>query len=168
MGMELNVTVPTSLAEIKLKDYQTFIKISSQKDIDDTFLRQKIVQIFCHIPLLAVNKMRRKDFILISNSILEVLQQKPKLQTIIKLKGREFGFIPDLDNDLTLGEFVDLDEYMKDWKDFHKVMAVFYRPIIIKRKHRYIIEDYTSAKILYENKDLEGIEKLEKLSLIHI
>lgn len=142
MGMKLDVTVPTSLKDIKLRDYQRFIKIASDKDVNDIFIRQKMIQIFCDVPLLAVNKMARKDFTLISNALIEILQHKPKLTTIVKLDGKDYGFIPNLDQDMTFGEFVDLDGYMNDWDNFHKAMGVLYRPIKQKRKENYTIEEY--------------------------
>jgi hypothetical protein len=42
--------------------------------------------------------------------------------------GVEFGFIPNLD-DMTFGEYTDLDTYITDWEQMHKAMAVLYRPI---------------------------------------
>lgn len=143
--MELNITVPTSLKDIKLSDYQKFLKIAKGND-DDMFIRQKMVQIFCHIPLLAVTKIKRKDFTIISNTILEVLQEKPKLTTITEIKGVRYGFIPNLSDDMTLGEFVDLDNYMKDWNDFHKAMSVLYRPIATERKGKYTINEYNTEE----------------------
>lgn len=152
--MEINITVPTSLKDIKLSDYQKFLKIAKGND-DDMFIRQKMVQIFCNIPLLAVTKIKRKDFTIISNAILEVLQEKPKLTPITEIKGVKYGFIPNLNDDMTLGEFVDLDNYMKDWNEFHKAMAVLYRPInskplfkrIFKNDNSYTIEKYDTEKV---------------------
>lgn len=141
--MKIDVNVPTSLSEIKLEDYQKFIKISKEsKDEDDLFIRQKMVQIFCNIPLLAVLKMNRKDFMSISSTLAGVLSEKPKLKTIVDIGGEEYGFIPNIDKDLSLGEFVDLDSYMKDWDSFHKAMNVLYRPVKLKKGGRYTIKDY--------------------------
>lgn len=142
MGMKLEFNVPTSLKDISLGDYQRFIKIASDKDIKDIFIRKKMVQIFCHIPLLAVEKIDRKSFTVISNKIITVLSEKPKLTHITEIEGNDFGFIPNLDDDLTIGEFADLDDYMNDWQKFHKAMAVLYRPIKSRKKTNYIIEDY--------------------------
>ena len=144
--MELNITVPTSLSDIKLRDYQKFIKIANDNQ-DALFLRQKMVQIFCNIPLLAVSKMRRRDLTIISNALIEILQAKPSLKRIVELNGQKYGFIPNLDDDMSFGEFVDLDDYMKDWKDFHKAMAVLYRPIKTQRKENYTIVDYDTEKV---------------------
>jgi hypothetical protein len=56
----------------------------------------------------------------------------------------EFGFIPDLEN-ITFGEYVDLDNYLANWDDFHKAMAVMYRPVTKSKKDKYQIFPYTGA-----------------------
>jgi hypothetical protein len=53
----------------------------------------------------------------------------------------EFGFIPKLD-DISFGEFIDLENYMMDWQTMHKAMAVLFRPIIHKKREFYRIDDY--------------------------
>lgn len=141
--MELKIIMPTSWKDITLKDYQEFLKIN--KEEDEIFVRQKMVQIFCQVPLIAVNSMNRKDFYSISNSIINIMQEKPKLQPRTTIKGVEYGFIPNLDKDLSIGEFTDLDTYMKDWDNFHKAMAVLYRPITTKSKDKYLIEAYEGS-----------------------
>ena len=48
--MKLEISIPTELKEIKLSQYQAFLKIA--KDNEDTeFLHQKMVQVFCGIDL---------------------------------------------------------------------------------------------------------------------
>jgi hypothetical protein len=62
-----------------------------------------------------------------------------------KLGGVEFGFIPDLD-DMTFGEYTDLDSYIGDWDNMHKAMAVLYRPITKKGlNNTYEIEKYNGS-----------------------
>jgi hypothetical protein len=60
------------------------------------------------------------------------------------MNGKEFGFIPKLD-DISFGEYVDLDTYLADWESMHKAMGVLFRPITFKKKKQYLIEDYDSA-----------------------
>jgi hypothetical protein len=73
-----------------------------------------------------------------------MLGQKPQLVPTFTIGEQEFGFIPELDN-ITYGEFVDLDTYLQDVQYMHKTMAVLYRPIKQKVKNRYLIEPYESA-----------------------
>lgn len=142
--MEVKVNIPESLSEIKVGDYQDFIRIASKEGNDDLFIRQKMVQIFCNIPLLAVSKMKRSDFMMVSNAILSTLQEKCEFVDRFELDGKPFGFIPNL-NTMSLGEFIDLDSYIKELDDHHKLMAVLYRPITIEKKGGYLIEDYEGS-----------------------
>jgi hypothetical protein len=63
------------------------------------------------------------------------------------MNGIEYGFVPDLDN-MTLGEYIDIDTYTGEYDNIEIAMNVLYRPIIKKIKNKYIIEDYNP-----ENKD---------------
>ena len=51
----------------------------------------------------------------------------------------------DLD-DISFGEYVDLDTYLADWEQMNKAIGVLYRPITFKKKQQYLIEDYESAE----------------------
>lgn len=144
--MQVKFTIPESLADIKLKDYQKFVEVKSD---DDIFVRQKMIQYFCNVPLLAVTKMPRKEFISISNHLIKLTEERPKLTPKIILNGLEYGFIPDLDNKMSLGEFIDIEQFMTEWKDFHKLMAVLYRPITLKKGGNYLIEEYDSKNMNY-------------------
>ena len=57
-----------------------------------------------------------------------------------KLDGIQYGFIPDLD-EMSFGEY-DLDTYIGNWKEIEKAMAVLYRPVVLSKGDKYVIEDY--------------------------
>lgn len=59
--------------------------------------------------------------------------------------GVEYGFIPNLDDDLTYGENQDLCKYISDDKELNRAMAVAYRPIVKKQGSKYLIEDYEGS-----------------------
>lgn len=81
--------------------------------------------------------------------VMEILQAKPDFIHRFTFNGVEYGFIPNL-NDISVGEFIDLDEYVKDGKQLHKIAAILYRPIIKSNGKLYEIEKYEgTAK--YEN-----------------
>lgn len=141
--MRYKLTIPTSLSEIKLKQYQQFLKVASQND-NEYFLQQKAIQIFCDVPLKFVTEMRQKDINGIASKITALFSQKPKLITRFKIGDLEFGFIPNID-EITSGEYIDLDSYFSNWQTMHKAMAVLYRPITEKQKDKYLIEPYVSA-----------------------
>jgi len=142
--MKLEITIPTKLSEIKLSQYQAFLKIA--KDNEDTeFLHQKMVQIFCGIDLKEVASIKYKDVNDITTSIGNMFNQNHSFIPTFKMGGTEFGFIPNLD-DMTFGEYTDLDTYITDWDEIHKAMAVLYRPIKKKGLNgTYEIEDYNGT-----------------------
>jgi hypothetical protein len=126
--MKLEISIPTELKEIKLSQYQAFLKIAKDNE-DEEFLHQKMVQTFCGIDLKEVAEIRYKDVVEITNSLGKMFDVKNhKFINKFKLGGVEFGFIPNLD-DMTFGEYTDLDTYITDWEQMHKAMAVLYRPI---------------------------------------
>jgi hypothetical protein len=57
------------------------------------------------------------------------------------MNGVEYGFIPDLD-DMSLGEYIDLDNNASKWEQMHLAMNVLYRPIKTSKIGKYNIEDY--------------------------
>mgnify|MGYP005672192715 FL=1 len=142
--MNVNITVPTDLSEITLKQYKHFLKI--QKGVDDEgFLNAKIIEIFCKMQLDEVMRLKFNDTELIVNTLTQMFEQKPNLVTSFKLDKVNYGFHPQLD-DLTLGEYIDLDTFIGDWENIEKAMAVLYRPVVNKLKDKYIIEDYKVGK----------------------
>ena len=125
--MKLEITIPTKLNEIKLSQYQAFLKIAKDNE-DSEFLHQKMVQIFCGIDLKDIANIKYKDVNDITASLGDMFNQEHKLIQRFKLGGTEFGFIPNLE-DMTFGEYTDLDTYITDWDMMHRAMAVLYRPI---------------------------------------
>ena len=142
--MNINITIPTDLSEITLRQYKHFLKI--QKGVDDEgFLNAKIIEIFCKMQLDEVMRLKFNDTELIVNTLTQMFEQKPNLVTSFKLDKVNYGTHPQLD-DLTLGEYIDLDTFIGDWENIEKAMAVLYRPVVNKLKDKYIIEDYKVGK----------------------
>jgi hypothetical protein len=146
--MKLELTIPTHLNEIKLLQYQKFLKIAKENE-ESEFLHQKMVQIFCGIDLKEVANIKRKDVSSITSNLGNLFNTNHKLIQRFKIGGAEFGFIPNLD-DITQGEYVDLDSYITNWDEMHKAMAVLYRPITNKMGDKYLIEEY-SGSITYSD-----------------
>jgi len=141
--MKVKISIPTSLSEIKLSQYQKFLKIAKENEVGD-FLNHKMVQLFCGVDLKIVDTMRQKDVEYAVNTIGELFRQMPSLTQKFEMNGIVFGFIPNLD-DMSAGEYMDLDGYITDWNDMHKAMAILYRPIKHKSGDKYLIEDYEGS-----------------------
>ena len=138
--MRVKITVPNDLSEIKLWQYQKFVKIQ-EDNTDENFLASKMIEIFCGISLKEAYTLKAKDVHRITGILADMFKQKPHIKTRFVLNGIEYGFIPNLD-DMTLGEYVDLDTYLGKWQQVEKAMAVLYRPIINTYKNKYTIEEY--------------------------
>jgi hypothetical protein len=150
--MKINITIPETLNEITLYQYQRFEKLISNNEPSD-FVNQKTIEIFCNIELKDVARIRIAEVSEILTHINNLLQQKPKLTNTFKLGVYEFGFIPKLE-DITSGEYIDLEGYLSDTQTLHKAMAVLYRPIKNKTKSLYTIEEY--------NKDSQDMAEVLK------
>jgi len=142
--MKIKINIPEKLSEMTLGQYQNWLKVSEGKELD-TFLQQKIVEIFCGITLKEVMQIKASDIDRLVTDISNIFVEEPKFIDRFDYAGKEFGFIPKLDN-ISFGEYVDLDTYLQDWQLMHKAMAVLFRPITLKRKDKYLIEDYESAE----------------------
>tara|TARA_R100000353_G_C6462406_1_gene184237 strand:+ start:23 stop:670 length:648 start_codon:yes stop_codon:yes gene_type:complete len=139
----MKVIIPESLNEIKLHQYQKWLKVSDNND-DNNFLKQKMVEIFCNISLRDVLNIKSTDIDLIIDDLNKVFNQEPKFIDRFDYNKKRFGFIPKLD-DITFGEYVDLDNYLPDWHNMHLAMNVLFRPITLENKKGYFIEDYDGS-----------------------
>ena len=155
--MQVDLLLPTSLSEIPLSRYQSFLKTKEASN-DEEFIAQKMIQIFCGVELGEVAKIKLKNLNELIVHFTKVFSEKPKLIRRFKIKNIEFGFIPKLD-DITFGEYVDLENHLKDWSTYHKAMAVMYRPIKDKYKDKYSIVDYEP------NEDMQDLMKFAPLDV---
>lgn len=141
--MKINITIPENLNEITLYQYQRFEKLIKDNEPSE-FVNQKTIEIFCNIELKDVARIRIAEVSEILKHINGLLQQKPKLTQTFKLGVYEFGFIPKLE-DLSSGEYIDIESYLSDTQTLHKAMAVLFRPIKTKVNKLYTIEEYESS-----------------------
>ena len=142
--MKVSINIPTSLNDITLNQYQQWLKIADKKEMDN-FLQQKLIEIFCNIPLKTVTAIKATDADAIVNDILKLFKEESPFKDRFILSGVEYGFIPDLNN-MTLGEYVDLDNLLTEWEQMHIAMNVLFRPITYKKKNKYLIEEYEAKE----------------------
>ena len=141
--MKLEINVPTSLDEITLGQYQKYLRISESNQ-DGNFLDAKMIEIFCGIPLSDTYKLKASSAAAIIDILSELLDSKPTHVEQFVMDGVTYGFIPDLD-EMSLGEYIDLDNNASKWEQMHIAMNVLYRPIKDIRKEKYNIIDYTTT-----------------------
>lgn len=138
--MKLSINVPTELKEITLGQYQRFAKINRDNG-DGTFVAQKMIEIFCKLDLKDTFKIKLNNMNEILKILDELLNSKPDFINRFELNDTAYGFIPLLE-DISLGEYVDIENYMQDWDKMHLAMNVLYRPIISSYKDKYDIQEY--------------------------
>ena len=141
--MKIEINVPTSLSEITLRQYQKFLKIAEENP-EGNFLDAKMIEIFCGIPLSDSYKLKMVSVTAIIDILNSMLEVKPNHVERFTLNGIEYGFIPDLD-EMSLGEYIDLDNNASKWESMHIAMNVLYRPIVTSKVGKYNIEEYTTS-----------------------
>jgi hypothetical protein len=142
--MGIKIKIPTSLADITLgqyKQYEKIIETNKDDDISERFVNLKMLEIFCNITYQQATALKLIDYDYIVNQLHDVLKQQPQLVMRFTMGDSEFGFIPDLE-EMTFGEYIDLDTYINDAKNIEKAMAVLYRPITYKQGEKYVIDKY--------------------------
>jgi hypothetical protein len=140
--MKIEIQIPTKLSDISLEKYQAFMSIKESNE-DADFIGKKMISIFCGIKLSHVGLLKKHSIDEIEAIFLDIFSKAPKFQDRFEMGGKMFGFIPNLE-DITLDEYIDLDNNIGDWKTFHKAMDVMYRPIIKTKGNKFEIEPYIS------------------------
>ena len=146
---QIELEVPTTLSDIKLWQYQKYMKVIEQNKTEDAededkindFLNMKLVEIFCNVSLRDVSKIPLKEYEKVLTILNKAFEEKPQLIQRFTLHDVDMGFIPKLD-DITLGEYVDIETNISDWQKMHKAMAVLYRPVNFKAKDKYGVSSY--------------------------
>ena len=109
----------------------------------------KLVEIFCNITLNDVSKISVRGYKRILDILNKAFDGKPNLVQRFDLEGVDMGFIPKLD-DISLGEYIDIETSISNWEKIHKAMAVLYRPVNFKLGNKYTIAPYEVKEELQE------------------
>ena len=135
--MQIEVSVPSSLKEVKLKDYQDYLLIEEPTNDD-------MLKCILNIDQKELGKIKASDVDFLLGHVINLFEEKQELIPKFKMYGIEYGFIPNLD-EITYGENKDVTAYINDWGTMHKAMAVLFRPIKQKQRDKYIIEEYEGS-----------------------
>jgi hypothetical protein len=147
--MKATITIPTSLSEITLGQYQNFRKVA--EGLEGDALAHRTVNILCDVRLSDVMMLRLVDVRQIATDINKLFTTEQPLKPTFKIQAKDsevhlnLGFIPSLD-DISGGEYMDLDRYINDWETMHNAMSVLYRPITKQAGDKYLIADYVGSK----------------------
>jgi hypothetical protein len=124
-------------------DTKEFIKAQEDSN-DEEFIAMKMVSIFCNVTMNEASLISYASIIEIVQHLNTLFSAKHELVRRFKLGNVEFGFIPDLEN-ISFGEYIDLESNLTSFDTMHKAMAVMYRPIVKEQKNNYNIERYVSS-----------------------
>ena len=133
------ISVPISLKYIKLGNYQKFLQIENPSTED-------LIKCLLEVSSPDLARMKAIDVDHIAAELNELFEVDHQFVNQFELYGKRFGFIPKLD-DITYGENKDITNYINDWGNMHKAMAVLFRPIEKKLSNQYIIEDYEGSHV---------------------
>jgi hypothetical protein len=136
----MKLIVPNKMSEIKLADYQKFVRLEG----DDEFLSRKAVEIFCDLKMDVILQMKSSSLTSVTSILMNAFAEKPALTQKFTMGKQTFGFLPSLE-EITVGELNDVDQYISDWSQMHKAMAVLYRPVVATFGNRYEIEKYEGS-----------------------
>ena len=140
LGKEVKILIPESARELTIEQYQKFLKVEG----DETFTMLKALELFANIPLKVAYAMKADDILSISTDIFTMISVKHPLVKRLSFRGKEYGFVPNLE-EMSFGEYIDLDNYLSDMQSLHKTIGVLYRPITIDKGGLYEIEPYNGT-----------------------
>ena len=121
-----------------------WIKLIDLRTKSKTEEAGETIALLSDIPKKLVKELPLKDVAVLMGKVAEMQsKQDNKLAKVFEIEGVEYGMHPDL-NALTLGEYADLETFIKDGleKNMPECMAVLFRPIIEKKNKAYTIEAY--------------------------
>ena len=154
MIKEFQISIPKDLSGITLRQYQEYLRMYDKWDKEDeVYFKTKVLQIFCGLNIEDTYKIPIVKFNGVIEHILSCFKEETPLVKKFYMTGKNkagddtnvnFGFIPKLD-DMSFGEFIDLENYISDWQNMHKAMAVLFRPIFHEKKEFYSINEYEGS-----------------------
>ena len=137
----MKIIIPENLSEATVGQYKKFAKIVEENPDNEEFLAMKMIEVFCNISMKEVQQIPVNDVEYIVATLNKTFESKRKFKQRVMFNGKEYGFIPDLEN-ISMGEYVDMSAYIEGTENLDKLMAVLYRPIKYKSKELYSIEKY--------------------------
>ena len=150
--MTIDLELPRDINSMKLSEWQKFSKlVDDNKDSTNDFLEIKMLEIFAGLKYKDIHTLPVGTFDEAIEYLNLLFQSKTPLVRRFSMTGTddatvEFGFIPNLDK-ITMGEYIDLNNYLDDPATLHKAMAVLFRPIhpSYNKKESYRISSYEGS-----------------------
>ena len=161
MQKDIKLIVPDSLHEIELGQYQEYLAAIENLDAteDAEQINRKLIETFCGLKPEQVNLLPLTSIESLLGVLSGAFSEEFELIRHFELDGVKFGFIPKLD-DMSLGEYIDLESSFGDWEKMHKAMAILYRVVNFEKGEKYNIVSYET------NEELAEAMKMMPLSVV--
>jgi hypothetical protein len=145
----MKLIVPSTLEEISLSKYQRYLKefeYSKSLKNQETYLGLKMIEIFCEVTEDQAKQIDSDSANKVIKILVDLLSVEQTLVESFNLGGVQFGWIPKIDN-LSFGEFLDLNNNIDNWDNMVIAMGVLYRPVTGRAADgKYLIEKYEGDK----------------------
>ena len=144
---QIKIVLPESKDELKLSTYLKLIEIERDETLTDKERVFKTMQAVFNLSLEQVKQIQFADVININEHFVELLSKKEERQIIpaFEHEGVNYGMIPNLD-EISLAEYIDLEESEKDPLQSNVFLNVMYRPITQRAGGKHLIESYDDSK----------------------
>lgn len=140
--------IPKKQSDILVKTYlkyEEYIKSLDKDNYDNNDVLKNTVKIFYQLTDEQYNNLTYKNVTDLNQIIVDILKVPQSLVVKFKHNKKWYAINPNFD-DLTFGEFVDLDT-----DDVLKQISILYRPIKHKLFKKYNIEPYKADISIYED-----------------
>ena len=142
----MKIILPENISDINLATFQRYHELTTRTDLTDYQFNKRKIEIFTGLKRLDIDKIKRSDYQEINAQIDKALEQNAEFKPTFKIKDVEFGFITNLD-EISTGEYTDLNKYGLEVDTMHNLMAVLFRPILKKDSFgNYEIIPYEGTK----------------------
>ena len=143
------VNIPETIKDITIKQLMEF---ENTDKTDDDYIK-------CFCGIEKPQQIAKKEYTELVNHLKEVLQSEVNFERTFKHNNISFGFIPNLDK-ISGAEYIDLENYVAT-KEYHKVVAILFRPITKQKKNWF----KRGASDLYDIKAYTGTEQWSSVML---
>lgn len=145
MKQTLTIEVPTSWADITLKQYLAMqSEIENYKDDEEAQIACMLYHL-CNLSPVYMKGLSADGYNLLKEKLNAFVSPDGiELKRIITLNGKEYGFEPNLSK-MSYGAYADITQWdtISIDKNWPKIMSILYRPITQKKGDKYQIETYT-------------------------
>lgn len=144
---EFQYKIPENWKQVSVGQYMKLMSKDMLK-LNEIELQYHLIESLVEIPIQKIQKFRKNDIDELCKHLMTLTESRPSehLNLIVEIDGVEYGFNSKLE-DITLGEFTDLDTLLQDgFQNLNKVMSILYRPIVDKDKKKFRVEQYDFSK----------------------